>query len=222
MTRRRNRGSSGRVANTALAGGKIGKDKYRAFAVRGTSGFPGQGGKSGGCGIPESAVAVAASFTASGETATGRLTAYAYGAAAPTTTVLSYSKGVNITSSATVKFASAGVTPHLRVFNRAASTHLVVDVTGYFVPQIHAVIYPEGAVYGGSKRVLSATRLSAGSYRVTIDRDLTGCTPVVSVHGGPYFASGYESGSFVYATTYQLSGGSPVPTDLFWDLTVIC
>ncbi|BDV32051.1 hypothetical protein Microterr_27110 [Microbacterium terricola] len=132
--------------------------------------------------------------------------------------MLSYPKAVNMTSTPTLTI-TAGAAKQLRVRNFTASVHLVIDVVGYYVPQIHAVLSPSGGVYNGSPRVLSSTNLGTGSYRVLLDIDATGCTPVVSVHGGPYWASAYVAGSYIYANTYTDSGTA---INLYWTLAVLC
>lgn len=74
---------------------RIGNDVYgtpisnlqtRYFVVAGTLGFGSQGGKSGGCGILEGAVAVTATLLVVGPSNTGRLHAWPNGVAEPTAT----------------------------------------------------------------------------------------------------------------------------------------
>ena len=60
-----------RIVDTRAAGGAIALNTVRKFRVRGTSGFPSQGGKSGGCSIPASAGAILATISLSSETGNG-------------------------------------------------------------------------------------------------------------------------------------------------------
>lgn len=81
------------------------------------------------------------------------------------------------------------------------------------------MLAPTGGIDAGSPMVLSSTNLGTGSYKVTFARDVTGCTPVASVHGGGYFASAYVNGDSVYGNTYS-AGGSAI--NLYWSLTLEC
>ena len=81
------------------------------------------------------------------------------------------------------------------------------------------MLAPSGGVYDGSPRVLTSENLGTGSYRVLLDINPAGCTPIASVNGSSYFASSYVSGGYIYANTYAPSG---TLTNLYWSLTVVC
>ncbi|WP_020180714.1 hypothetical protein [Methylopila sp. M107] len=185
------------------------------YQITGTGSFVPQGGPAGGCGVPVSAKAVAINLSAVSASSAGYFRANATGAATPPTTVLTYRAAVNETGAATVALGTAG---GLSVYS-AGKTRIVGDVTGYYAPQIHAVLAPTGGIYDGSERVLSSTRLSQGSYRVQIDRDPAGCTPIPTVNGSAYFASAYVSGGYIYANTYTPGGAA---ADVYWALAVFC
>jgi hypothetical protein len=206
-----------RIADTRLGGGIIVNGATRTLQVTGSTGFTGQGGTSTGCGIPSTADAVALSLTAVGETSSGHVTVYPSGTPRPLATALSFSKAVTITGNTDATIGSAG---QISAFVGASGgTHLVVDVDGYYSPQIHAVLSAGGGILSGTPLVLSNTHLGTGSYRVQIGRDLTGCTPIASINGSAFIASSYISGGFVYANTYTTSG---TPLDLYWTLSVFC
>ena len=57
-----------RIVDTREAGGILTSNSFRNFYVRGTSGFAGQGGTTGGCGLPLSAVAATLSMTTGNST----------------------------------------------------------------------------------------------------------------------------------------------------------
>lgn len=171
----------------------------------------------GKCGIPGSATAIIASVTTTASTSNGYLTGYPTGTTRPKARFATYLKGQAMTVGATLPLR-IGQEPSLSIFS-SGRTHVIIDVTGYYEEQIHAVLAPSGGIFNGTPRVVSSTHLGTGSYQVAIDRDTTGCTPIASVHGNAYFASSYESGGFIYANTYAPNG---TPTDLYWSLTVLC
>ena len=81
----------------------------------------------------------------------------------------------------------------------------------------------DGSIYSGSIRVLSAHHDSTGTYTVTVDRDLTGCSVAANVAGGMYYVSAYISGNIVVGDTWALSStGTATDTDLYWYFTVAC
>jgi hypothetical protein len=114
-----------RVVDTRTASGTWGGPALAAEAERV---FP----IVGQCGIPSTAKAVAVNVTGTGSTASGFLRLYAaFPASAPTTSVLNFNAGVARANNAIVGLNAAG---QIAVFNGMASgtTHVVLDVTGYF------------------------------------------------------------------------------------------
>ncbi|MEJ7650418.1 MAG: hypothetical protein WKF57_15505 [Nakamurella sp.] len=197
---------------TPLASGST-----RSFYVAGTFGFAPQGGKTGGCGVPLGATSVSVSVTAIDPSNPGFLQAWPSDNVNAKVTVLNYGTQ-GITSGATIGLA-LGAAAQLKVKNSGGPTDLAIDVTGYYRPQIHAVLNSTGGIYSGSPRVLSSTNLATGSYRVQLDIDPTDCTPIASIFGSAYFASAYVSGGYIYANTYAPGGAL---TNLYWTLDVMC
>jgi hypothetical protein len=183
-----------RIVNTQLGGGRFAANTTRNFVVSGTAGFPAQGGKSGGCGIPAYADAIAASMTANTPTVRGYMRAYPAGTAEPTATVLTYLVGPGNISGATLTI-KPNASPALTITNHSGNTDLVIDVTGYYIPPIEGLIYTgstatptsDGYVYSGTPRLLSVTWLSLGIADVTIDRDVTYCTPIANAYYGDFY-----------------------------------
>lgn len=211
--------SNCRLVNTGVAGGRIPAGSTRNFQVTGTAGFPGQGGTSGGCGVPTDATAVSARLTGTGVLSNGAFVAFPTGTPTGQGT-LYYAKGLNLTTGLNLQIGTGGKSS---IKNVGGSAFTIIDVNGYWVPQIHAVLSPSGGIYAGSPRVLSSTNPSPGHYTVTVDRDLTGCTPIASVYGGPYYATAVVSGHSVFATTYYGFGANVgTPLNLYWSLTVDC
>jgi uncharacterized repeat protein (TIGR01451 family) len=86
----------------------------------------------GRCGIPPTARAVALNLTVTGPTGIGHLRAYpATLSPPPTTSVLNFAAGLTRANNAVVELSPAG---EIAVFNgmKLGTTHLVLDVTGYF------------------------------------------------------------------------------------------
>ena len=207
--------SNCRIVDTATAGGRIPNGSTRVFQATGTVGFSTQGGHAGGCGVPDYATAVSARLTATGELAAGAFVAYPTGRPTGQGT-LYYAKAANVTTGVNLQVSPTGA---ISIKDVGGPAYTIVDVNGYFAPQIHAVLNYNGGVRSGTPQVLSSTHVSTGSYQVSIGRDLTGCTPIASIFGGAFIASASISGNTVYAGTYTTSGTA---VDLYWTLTVLC
>lgn len=209
-----------RIVDTRSNIGRIAAGTSVAFHVRGTAGFEPQGGVSGGCGIPTTATGIAVSVSSVNIGGTGYFRAWPYGQTMPNASIAHYQSGPITTTGATLTLGTGAYDIQVEAFG--AGSALVIDVTGYYIVPIDAVLSYNGGVLSGSPRVLSSVRTSPGNYTVTVDRDLTGCTATATVHGGAYFASVYESGTTLYAVTYGFVGGVPTPQDLYWSVHVAC
>ena len=108
--------------------------------------FANQGGKAGGCFIPDGATAVEASVTAVSPSTNGFFRAWPAGQGTPNATFLNYSKGKNITNTGAIALAPTGLLD-LAVQNYAATTHYVIDVQGYFVAPAAVPAGATGSVY---------------------------------------------------------------------------
>ncbi|MDY0908397.1 hypothetical protein [Microbacterium sp. CFBP9034] len=208
-----------RIVDTRKAGGKLAVNEQRAFVVKGTTAFVPQGGTSGGCGIPAGATSATFSFTTTEATGKGRLNAWPNGVSEPGSTVLSYTNANKVTSNPTVALQQTG-SPHLRVRNYDYSTHLVVDVTGYYIGQMYAYVN-SGGTLGGSSRVVSAAKIGTGMYNVTFDTPLTGCVAVANADWGGYIANALytTSSPTVTVVVYNHAG---VAADYYFNLAVHC
>ena len=214
-----------RIADTRKGGGALGNLAIRTFYVRGTTHFLQQGGTGGGCGIPSAATAVATNVTVAGASGSGYLSGYPAGTSEPSTNFVTYKGGQNITANPILPLP-VGSSPDLNIRNHGAPTHVIIDVTGYYEPQIQGLVSASGTVYSGSGRILSATRLGTGIYRVAVDSDVTYCTPqVVPYSGTGQYASAYDFNSnYVTVYLWQLnSTAAPVLADPgYFYLTVTC
>ncbi len=136
-----------RVVDTrsgAAGFGRFGPNQIRAYQVAGSSSkFQQQGGKAGGCGIPDGATAVEASVTAVDQSANGYFRAWPTGEAQPNATFLNFTKGQGTTNTGAIKLAPTGI-EDLNVVNAGATAHYVIDVQGYYFDST------AGAVGGGT------------------------------------------------------------------------
>lgn len=209
-----------RIVDTREAGGAFASGASRALFVGGTQRFVGQGGTADGCGVPLSAKAVALSITTTGATGAGRLIAWADGAAQPNSTALSYLSAGNMTGNPIVPLSAAG---KMRLANVKASTHVVIDVAGYYIAPMVATIGPAGSIVSSSGRIVSITHPGTGAYFVVFDRSLVGCAASAQVSAYA-FAEGVTSRTRVDGSTVdvRLDNISHNPTDRDFTLMVLC
>jgi hypothetical protein len=200
------------------AGGKIAPGAQRSFVVKGTASFAAQGGKSGGCGIPNSATAVTAAFTTSESTGKGRLNAYPVGATEPNSTVLSYTNANKVTTGSTLALAKTG-SPHLRVHNYDFATHFGIDITGYYAPQMAAYINPAGTIVDASSRLVSSTKNATGVYTLVWDRDISNCVGNASSDITAHIESVYTSNNISYVYVVDKNG---TPQDYWINVVITC
>jgi hypothetical protein len=212
-----------RIVDTRPAG-RIKKGKVRSFHVRGTGGFPGQGGQPGGCNIPNDAVAVSLTITSLDATANGGvLRAYPTGTPKPKTIFASADKGVQLSSGGTVGLCATSCGGHaLNVAADVASANVLIDVTGYYRAPIYAEVAAGGALLNHSGRVLSVTKLTTGEYQVDTDRNVSTCSYAVTPFSGNETVlaeprSADPDGVFVLLHT---PGGTTTDTTFY--LTVTC
>ncbi|CAN5506096.1 hypothetical protein BH10ACT1_BH10ACT1_11710 [soil metagenome] len=105
----------------------------RSFQVAGTGGvFGAQGGRSGGCSVPDDATAVEASVTAVVPSRTGFARLWPPGTMEPTATFLNFTGGQSITNTGAVPLSAAEGISDVFLRNYSLSSDYVVDVQGYF------------------------------------------------------------------------------------------
>lgn len=204
----------------------------RAFSVRanakaierlhisGTAGFPGQNGKAGGCGVPESATAVSISLSASGAPAAGQATAWRNGVGRPKTITMSFPRHDMVTTGATVALGTGG---RMNIFP-TQSARFIGDVTGYYVKPLAGMISVSGTPYAGSSRIVSSTKTAVGVYNVVFDRDIRYCTATVTGYSSGYYASTstyYDSSNPNMVRVY-LWNAAGVAADQYFYISVRC
>jgi len=212
-----------RIVDTRLAGGKMATNTTRSFRARGTTGFVLQGGKSGGCGIPTSATSITVTITAVSSTGHGFVRAWPFGGPVPTATILNTSNLINLSSGAVLTLGPSSGTFAFTIGNYSSATHIVIDVGGYYAAQIEGMVSPSGSIYSGGARLVSAVHNSTGNYTVTIDTDVTYCTPTVTAYSGYVYASAYAfNGTHVQVFLWYLSAGTQTAYDGYFYLDVTC
>jgi hypothetical protein len=213
-----------RIVDTRVAGGKLASGATRNFAVSGTTGFLAQGGKSGGCGIPATATAVAMSVIAVHSASSSDLTVWPAGIAIPLASVLNYQKGQNTNTGVTVPI-SPNANPALSVRARYGPLDLVIDVSGYYEPQTHAIILASGQVWYGNSTHMTQLIHSAGTgiYTMIFDRSLTGCD-VLAVDNGDQTVRAAPSwgGTSLTVNTYALVGSTLTHEDESFQFFITC
>ncbi len=118
----------------------------------------------------------------------------------------------------------------VRIWNgdQSGTTHVIIDITGYFVKPMYAEVARNGSVTAGS-RVTSAQRFQAGVYDVTFDRNVTGCATTATIGdintepGGLIDVQTVTSAVRVF-TADPDRGGAPTPalSDRAFYLVVTC
>ena len=217
-----------RVVDTRARGGVLASGAARSFYVGGTSGFAPQGGKTGGCGIPSAATAVAAVVTAVTPVNGGFLKAWPAGTPEPNSSILNYpartTTGTGVTLAVT-QFFGQGVS----IRNFGGPTQLIIDVQGYYIPQIQALISSDGSTSAGTPRIVGTSHTNgSGFYYITLDRPARQCTPTAVTYNLDRYASvGLSSSSTpntISVAVWHLDGAThkEVPTDYPFFLTVTC
>lgn len=218
-----------RLVDTRDGGGKLQLNAPRSFEVRGSgAGFAAQGGKAGGCAIPSTANAVEVTITAV-EAGSGFLRAWPDGGAQPEATFLNYTNVFNVSNTGTLKVCTVGcINGDLRLRAFGNPTHVVVDVQGYNVQTMSAVMSAGGSRIR-SNRTTAGTKTGTGQYVVSFERDVSTCSMSATVGastGADALASGFATAkprdlepNDVVVTTYATNGNL---TDKPFHLQVFC
>ncbi|MFL6099357.1 MAG: hypothetical protein ACJ71T_05330 [Actinomycetales bacterium] len=168
-----------RIVDTRKAmDGIVSARSPRTFVAGGDVSLAIQGGSASGCDVAVAATAVQANVVAVGAASSGYLTVYPGGTAAPLASWLNFRDGKAIANGGVITLDRDGGTTFAVKASR--STHVVVDVTGYYVPPLWAqVAFGPASIVAGSRA--SGVRLQAtGQAVVTFDRDVSLCTPTVT------------------------------------------
>lgn len=123
-----------RLVDTRIAAegftGPIPGGAVRSYNATDSTTIQNQGGKAGGCGVPANAIALVVNFTSVEPGGKGHLRAYPYGTPLPLAAILNFSSST-IANATVLPICSPSCASHFSVY-ASNSTHLVVDVMGYF------------------------------------------------------------------------------------------
>jgi hypothetical protein len=221
-----------RILDTRQAtAGRLQVGSARVIDVRGGEAtFVQQGGNAGGCGIPSSASAIEATITAV-DAGSGFLRAWPANLTQPNATFMNYGPGLNISNTGTITLCgysgqSCVNNQDLNLRAYGSATHLVVDVSGYYVPPMAAVVNFNGALTRNS-RAVSASRGATGIYFVAFDRDISQCTYFANlgnVLGSPQSGSVTATDLLINSTTVEVRTYSTAGAlaDRAFHLEVVC
>ena len=211
-----------RIVDGREALGVIPAGGNRSYEVRGTTGFVPQGGKSGGCGIPTYATAVTFTVTVVNPAGSGFLRAWPQGLSEPNATLMNYVGGVSQTTSAPITLGAASEAKDIRFKAYGNDAMLVIDVQGFYAPQIRGQILLDGSLSSSTSRILSSSRPATGQYSVTIDRNVSTCSANATPDGsGNFLASAVTTaGNVVTVYTYDADTGTA--TNIRFTLSVTC
>lgn len=164
-----------RIADTRYAGGIIVPGAPRDFIASGIAGndYSSQGGTT--CNIPISATAIHVNIGTTGQTNNGYLKAYPYLATPPNASILNYRTGVAIANAATLKICGKACSRDLTFSAHTGSTHVFLDVLGYYEPPLTAEVNWDGTFLQASYGVSTVAKYGTGFYYVTFDRDVMDC-----------------------------------------------
>lgn len=209
-----------RVIDTRVKGGPV--SAARSFYVAGTANVTNQGGRSGGCGIPSAASAVSANVVATGATKGGFVKGYPAGAPEPGASIINYG---NASIANGLALAIRPGTAQNLTLKASSPVQLVVDITGYYAPQIEAFVDADGTLNTGTARVATVTHTSgSGVYTVRTDSDIYNCSVVATTTGFGSYAAAVPSGvpTDVTVRTWTLVNGATTAADQAFNVIVAC
>ncbi len=217
-----------RVFDSRVAGGILGDNTTRTAATwGGPTSVTSQGGVD--CGLTSRTRAVHVNITAisvTGGSSAGYLTVYPFGVARPNASIVNFTPGQTIANAATFPICP-DCTSDLNVFNAFGTTHVIIDILGYYEPPFVAEINADGTVASATPGI-SASRTVTGGYQVNFPRNVSDCASFVSL--GAAAASNATVGfisstdrlgvsNAVFVSTMNVSGTS---ADLPFKIRLTC
>jgi hypothetical protein len=168
-----------RIIDTRLgSGGKLLPGVVRDFQVSGITEFPPQGGKTGGCGIPDNdqevAAAVMINFFAVTPEGSGNFRAWAYGQPVPLAAAITYDNlgpFFSIANGLIVPITGGPSVPaNMQVRADFNATHMAADVTGYFIR------FPIEQFENTQKTITEITETGVVDLSSTLCTEVNSCT----------------------------------------------
>lgn len=155
-------------------GGAITDGQTRTYSAR--SGLIAQGASLADCGVPDGARGITANVTITQTTGSGNLRVFPANAGVPNASTINWS-GSNVTVANEVGIG-LNSSEQFKVFGDIGGgghTHVIFDVTGFYVEQISGVAVTTGTVVSKSNRVISIVPTGTASLDVTFDTNINGC-----------------------------------------------
>lgn len=161
-----------RLFSSVPVGGKFNPGETRSINKGGN--LATQGGKPGGCGIPNGATALEVNITAPLAEGTGYVRTWPDESVEQGATFMNFTNHFNVSNAGTVDVDKGSTdVMDLKVYNRR--THVIIDVNGYYVDGLVAVVNANGTLARGNGVVSTATAVGVGEYVVTFERNVSGC-----------------------------------------------
>ena len=129
--------------------------------------------------VPEGATAVAYNLTVAAPTGPNYLAITPGDATGFTVSAINFNGSADVANAGIV--AIDGLR-NVKVWNgdQSGSTHVIIDITGYYVKPLFAEVASNGTLINGS-RVTSSASAPPGIYTVTFDRDVSRCAKNVTI-----------------------------------------
>jgi hypothetical protein len=205
------------------AGGFFADRATRSYRTQGNT--TSQGGATN-CGIPATATALELSVTAVTARDTGFLRLFPAGGSEPNATFMNYTPTFNASNAGTVAI-TPGTGANLKVRNYGAGTQVVIEVLGYYVENLYAVVNADGTLNRGSAGA-TAAKQSTGTYRVNFNRNISGCAFSGGLHDASqgFGTQGYlamaANGDNINGVFVETFGTNSVKADRTFHVTVTC
>ncbi len=208
-----------------VARGMFAPNTSRVVAIR--DGHDAAGNVTVADAVPVGATAVSYNLTVTGPTGPNFVSITPGDATAFTTSAINFNGTADVANAGIV---SIDVNRTVRIWNgdQGGSTHVIIDITGYFVKPLFAEVHGSGALSDGS-RAISATKIDTGKYGVRFDRDVSGCAYTATIGGATFAVAGVidtglssTSNDTVEVFTQDNDGSPPAYVDKPFHLTITC
>jgi len=151
-------------------GGNLANGSAQFFTVRGTTGFVPQGGNFRWLRNPAGSTPVSTSVTTTQTAGAGLLIGSAN--RSPTRTSRPTTRGLGMTVGANFALRAPGPEPSLVIGHYGGPTDLIIDVTGYYAPQLAGFVEQDGTLTYSSGRITAVSHPSTGNYDILSDRNV--------------------------------------------------
>lgn len=176
--------------------------------------------------VPRDATAIAYNLTVTGPTGPNFLAVTPGLATGFTTSAINFNGTSDVANAAIV---SIDFLRTVKVWNgdQSGSTHVIIDITGYFVKPLFAEVAADGTLTGGS-RVVSVSRVAAGYYTVKFDRSVDTCAYAATIgdadaeEAGAIDVARQMSADSIDVFTQTNDGAPPSLEDRAFYLVVTC